>query len=311
MNIELNCGSIYEIVARSLSVVGKRANDKEGNNIFGTITLGSAEKNIVCDFIDNAFTELCATLEKFITSELRTVSQFEDYAQVDFWASQTPSTDAITRDGQLLYRYDILKLYRSNLSYPFGSHTTSPTDVFKYGDAYYDNTLTQITEPTEEQMAAAITLDYFDEDPETITVESAGLLAGYDGAVYESARQASFSETTPSADTIYYDPSGVAYRWEYGAMQVTPGGIDDRIELVVTTPDNWNASLQLSLRQAMTNYCVSYALYSWFTITAPHISEKYQMDSQRQLLTIVEMIHEKMPSQESEYSYNDINGTSN
>jgi hypothetical protein len=160
-------------------------------------------------------------------------------------------------------------------------------------------------------MAAAITLDYFETDPQTITATSAGLLAGYDGSVYESQRQASFSEITPSATTIYYDPSGVAYRWEYGAMQVTPGGMDDSIELVVTSPDNWNSAQQLALRQSLYNYCVSYALFSWFTVTAPHISQKYLQDSQRQILTIMDMVHEKNPSQESPYSYNDINGTSN
>lgn len=303
MNITLDFGSLYDIVARSLSIIGKRANDKEGNNIFGNITLGSAEKKIVCDFFANAFTEICGTLGRFLTSEIRTSSSFSDTAQIDFWSNQTPSTNVITRDGQLLYRYDQLKLYRSNLSYPFGSHTTSPTDVFKYGDAYYDNTLTQITEPTEEQMAAALTLDYFGEDPETITVESAGLLAGYDGAVYESARQASFSETTPSADTIYYDPSGVAYRWQYGAMQVTPGGMEDSIELVVTSPDNWNSAQQLALRQSLYNYCVCYALYSWFTVTAPHISQKYMLDAQRQITTILQLIHDKVePSSDASLS---------
>lgn len=311
MNITLNYGSLYDIAARSLSIIGKRANDDKGNNIFGTITLGSAEKKIVCDYINNAFTELCATLQKFITSELHNISPFNDYAQVDFWSDQTPSTDAITRDGQLLYRYDQLKLYEASLSFPWEAQSPASDTVYKYGDNYYDYTLTLIAEPTEAQIEAAIPLDYFGEDPQTITHTSAGLLAGYSGTVYESVRNASFSETTPSATTIYYDPSAIAYRWLYGAMQVTPGGFDDSIELVVTTPDNWNASLQLSLRQALYNYCVSYVLYSWFTVTAPHISEKYLRDAQRQLLTIVDMIHEKMPSQESSYSYNDINGTSN
>jgi hypothetical protein len=310
MNITLDYGSLYDIVARSLSIIGKRASDNEGRNIFGNITLGSAEKKIACDFFANAFTEICATLGRFITSEIRSTSSFSDSAQIDFWSDQTPSTDDITSDGQLLYRYDQLKLYRASLSFPFVAQSPSSDTVYKYGDNYYDYTLTQIAEPTEEQMAAAITLDYFETDPQTITATSAGLLAGYDGSVYESQRQASFSEITPSATTIYYDPSGVAYRWQYGAMQVAPGGMDDSIQLVVTTPDNWNASLQLSLRQSLTNYCVSYALYSWFTITAPHISEKYLQDSQRQILTVLDMIHEKMPSQESQYNYNDINGTS-
>lgn len=293
MNIILNYGSLYDIVARSLSVIGKRANDNNGNNLFGSVTLGTAEKNIVCDFFANAFTEICATISRFITSEVHTSSSFTYSAQIDFWSDQTPPTTYITSDGQLLYRYDLLKLYRASLSFPFSAYTTSATAIFKYGDTYYDYQLEPISEPTEEQIAAAVTLDYFGENPTSITATSAGLLAGYNGAVYESVRQASFSEITPSAATIYYDPSGVAYRWEYGAMQVTPGGLEDSIELVVTSPDNWNSAQQLALRQSLYNYCVAYALYSWFTVTAPHISQKYLQDSQRQLLTIIELVHEK------------------
>ena len=313
MNITLDYGTIYEIAARSLSAIGKRANDKEGNNIFGTITLGSAEKKIACDFINNAFTELCATLRKFITSEIRYVSSFSSSAYIDFWTNQAASSfvSVISSNGQLLYKYDERKLYISSLSYPFAIQSPSSDTIYKYGDNYYDYTLTLIAEPTEAQMAAAITLDYYGVDPQTITATSAGVLAGYNGSVYESERYASFSEITPSATTLYYDPSGVAYRWEYEAMQVTPGGIDDQIVLVVTTPDNWNASLVMSFRQALNNYCVNYVLYSWFTVTAPHISQKYLQDTQRQLLTIVDMVHEKKPSQESTHSYNDINGTIN
>lgn len=303
MNITLDFGSLYDIVARSLSIIGKRANDKDGNNIFGNITLGSAEKKIVCDFFANAFTEICGTLGRFLTSEIRTSSSFSDTAQIDFWSNQTPSTNVITRDGQLLYRYDQLKLYHASLAFPFVEQTPAAGTVYKYGDNYYDNTLTQIAEPSEAQMAAAITLDYFGTDPQTITATSAGLLAGYDGSVYESQRQASFSEIAPSATAIYYDPSGVAYRWQYGAMQVTPGGMEDSIELVVTSPDNWNSAQQLALRQSLYNYCVCYALYSWFTVTAPHISQKYMLDAQRQITTILQLIHDKVePSSDASLS---------
>lgn len=293
--ITLNYGSLYEVVARSLSIIGKRSADQDGNKLFSNITLSSVEKPIVCDFFSNAFTEICATIGRFISAETRRVSTFSNYATVSFWTDQAPATltDAITESGMLLYRYNQRKLYESSLSYPFSAYETSEGDVFKYGEDYYDYELTQITEPTEEQIAAAVTLDYYGTDPETITVEESGLLAGYNGAVYQSARQASFSEITPSATTIYYDPSGVAYRWLYEAMQIVPSAMDNEIELVITIPDNWNDSLILSFRQSLYNYCVAYALYSWFTVTAPHISAKYQQDTQRQIASALEMIHEK------------------
>lgn len=295
MEIILNYGSLYENMARSLSSIGKRAKDNNGNNLFSNITLSSAEKPLVCDFFANAFTEICAAIGRFVTTETRHVSTFSNYANVAFWTDQDPATlvDSITVNLQLLYRYNQRKLYQASLSFPFETYQTGSSDVFKYGNDYYNNSLALIVEPTDEQKASAVTLDYLGTDPQTITADRAGMLAGYNGAIYSSQRQASFSEITPSANTIYYGPSGVAYRWLYEAMQITPSAMDNEIELVVTVPDNWNSALTLSFRQALYNYCIAFALHSWFTITAPHIAEKYLHDTQRQIVSALQLIHEK------------------
>lgn len=144
MDITLDFTTLYQKVSRSLSIIGKRSIDDNGNLLFRDITLGSREQEIVNDFFINAFTELCAELNKFITAEVQNQ----------------------------------------------GSSITS-------------------------------------------------------------------------------------------------------IVLTVTTPSNWNSALELSVSQALFNYCVSYALYSWFIITAPRISEKYLADATRQMAAIRSLIHEK------------------
>lgn len=314
MDITLDYGSLYDIVARSLSIIGKRSVNKDGNNIFSNITLGSAEKNIVCDFFSNAFTEICASLKGFLTAEMQSSSSFESSANISFWIDEAHrTTDMITGDGQLAYVYDQLKLYQASLSFPFSAYSTTSGDVFKYGNDYYDYQLMPIENPTDAQKAAAVTLDYFGTNPSSMTANAAGLLAGYNNAVYESSRQASFTDVTSDTNilngtTLYNDPSGQPYQWLYGAMQRVLGGIENSVTLTVTVPDNWNSALQTSIRQALYNYCVSYAIFSWFTITAPHIAEKYLLDTRRQMDTIIMQIHEKKKTECTVASMTDPTG---
>ena len=57
MNITIDFGTLYTIVARSLSVIGKHSTDNEGNRLFADITLGSREKAIMADFFNTAFVD--------------------------------------------------------------------------------------------------------------------------------------------------------------------------------------------------------------------------------------------------------------
>ena len=70
-------------------------------------------------------------------------------------------------------------------------------------------------------------------------------------------------------------------------------GINKQISITITVPSNWNNALYFPLEKAMDNYCINYTLYSWFTVTAPKIAEKYLADSQNQLVSVVRLIHEK------------------
>ena len=63
--------------------------------------------------------------------------------------------------------------------------------------------------------------------------------------------------------------------------------------VTLTFPSNHNANLDVFIEQACKDYCVAYALYSWFTITLPRLSEKYQGDCSRDIATIIRLVNDK------------------
>lgn len=79
--------------------------------------------------------------------------------------------------------------------------------------------------------------------------------------------------------------------------------------ITLTFPTNHNSVLDAFIQQACDDYCVSYALYSWFTVTAPTIADKYLKDCQRQIGSIIRLIHNKKASTPSASSPFDINTT--
>lgn len=58
-------------------------------------------------------------------------------------------------------------------------------------------------------------------------------------------------------------------------------------------PDNHNSALEAFLQDACESYCVSYALYSWFIITAPRISNKYAEDCKRAVASVIRLAYDK------------------
>lgn len=309
MEITLNFGTLYDKVARSLSIIGKRSIDDKGNLLFRDITLGSREREIISDFFVNAFTELCAELNKFITAEVQNHSGFNASVYISFWTDQPASSfvSQVTYDGQYLYDYSSHKLYQASLSFPYQVATVPEASasglLAVHDESYYQWDGTDLTQLTEEQVAeltdeekseaAVITFFNVAHDASEAVVSTPGVYL-YDGeSLYVSARSCSFSEVSLEATTIYYDPGNVPYQWIYGSLQRLAGNTTEGIQLTVTTPDNWNSGLELSVRQSVFNYCVSYALYSWFTITAPRLSEKYLADTTRQLSALRMLIHEK------------------
>lgn len=63
--------------------------------------------------------------------------------------------------------------------------------------------------------------------------------------------------------------------------------------ITLTFPTNHNAALDNFIQKSCDGYCVSYALYSWFTVTAPRLAEKYLGDCNSNLSAVIRMINEK------------------
>lgn len=63
--------------------------------------------------------------------------------------------------------------------------------------------------------------------------------------------------------------------------------------ITLTFPENHNTKLDTFIQKSCVNYCVSYALYSWFTITAPQLSKKYQEDCNSNVASIIRLINDK------------------
>lgn len=64
-------------------------------------------------------------------------------------------------------------------------------------------------------------------------------------------------------------------------------------QITLTFPSNHNSVLESFIQQSCEAYCVSFALWSWFNITAPRIAERYQQDCRRQLGSIIRLTNEK------------------
>ena len=58
--------NITEKVKRSLSIIGKRSRDDNGNTLFADITLSSAEEVIIRDFTEDAITEIVNEVRRLL-----------------------------------------------------------------------------------------------------------------------------------------------------------------------------------------------------------------------------------------------------
>lgn len=67
INISVTSSTLKEKVKRSLSIIGKRAVDANGNNIFEQITLSTNEEPILDDFFAAAIAAIAADLRKIAT----------------------------------------------------------------------------------------------------------------------------------------------------------------------------------------------------------------------------------------------------
>lgn len=331
MNITLNYSDLYDLVERSLSIIGKRSTDEDGNRLFLDITLGSREKDIIKDFLRMAVVNITNETSFFLAGEQHTVTHFGNSIKIDFWTDKPNEElkDSLTDSGQLIYNYVTHTLYKTVYAYPFDIVAKDAANLFLFEDKYYkwtvvqpadeeqtepaDEVLTELTdeelaELTDEEKTAAITLTYFDSDPADVDFSEADVFCYYEGAIYKSSQTYVFEEQECDDNTAYFSPDRMIYQWLYGTMQRIPDTTIDTVVLTLDMPSNHNHVLSGFIEQACINYCVAYTLFSWFTITAPRLSEKYQSDAVLQLAAITRMSVEKKAS-ETSYTYKDVTGS--
>lgn len=79
---------------------------------------------------------------------------------------------------------------------------------------------------------------------------------------------------------------------------VTAFTIDDTgFSMTVTLYGDANPQLEATILQAVKDYITSFALYSWFTVTAPRIYEKYLADANTfRGYLIAQVFHRQRPS---------------
>lgn len=68
---------------------------------------------------------------------------------------------------------------------------------------------------------------------------------------------------------------------------------DDYATFPLALPSNRIAGMKKFIQGACESYCVSYALHSWFVITAPRLAEKYSADCQRQVNAVIRLVNNK------------------
>lgn len=78
--------------------------------------------------------------------------------------------------------------------------------------------------------------------------------------------------------------------------------------ITLTFPTNYNSALDTFITESCEAYCVSYALYSWFTVTMPTLAEKYLADCTRQIGVLHRITHEKKEPSIPAQTYEDVNG---
>ena len=78
---------------------------------------------------------------------------------------------------------------------------------------------------------------------------------------------------------------------------------DEGFTFELNLPDNHDHAIEQYIQQSCEAYCVSYALYSWFDITAPSLAKKYLDDCTRQCDSTVHLVYDKRAPKAPVYRY--------
>ena len=110
MEMKFSRQDIIKEVERSISIIGKRAVDANGNRLFSVVTLGSAEKGLLSDYVDSAVVNIAAATREFFEYKICT-------CETDSTDTTTETTTEATDLVEFGFRTDA----DANLSLPLST----------------------------------------------------------------------------------------------------------------------------------------------------------------------------------------------
>lgn len=92
VSINVTFSSLYPDIQRHLSLIGKRLHNKNGENMFSAVTLSSAEKDIMAQYMQQGAENVVAAIQQFVSSYNETATSVAFYVTNTRWNDpNTPS----------------------------------------------------------------------------------------------------------------------------------------------------------------------------------------------------------------------------
>lgn len=115
MRINIDFTDLFDIVRRSLSVIGKRSVDDQGNPLFKDITIGTNEREVVNDWLTLGMSNLVTEVSHHVDVEQYN-NGIVNTIYTDWWQDDDVSTSLITASGQYWYKPSTKTLYVSSFT---------------------------------------------------------------------------------------------------------------------------------------------------------------------------------------------------
>ena len=92
VSINVTFSTLYPDIQRHLSIIGKRLHNTKGENMFSAVTLSSAEKDIMAQYMQQGAENVVAAIQQFVSSYNETATSVAFYVTNTRWNDpQTPS----------------------------------------------------------------------------------------------------------------------------------------------------------------------------------------------------------------------------
>lgn len=92
VSINVTFANLYPDIQRHLSIIGKRLHNTKGENMFSAVTLSSAEKDIMAQYMQQGAENVVAAIQQFVSSYNETATSVAFYVTNTRWNDpNTPS----------------------------------------------------------------------------------------------------------------------------------------------------------------------------------------------------------------------------